>query len=432
MAKFIIAKLAAIQLDATNKKPPEEFRLFAFGSLETTQGTFLFDKAAAEAVMAEYKDNGNELSFDYEHAAVQDPPPPTGAPAAGWFGLELRDDGLYAVNIKWTERAIEYLSNSEYRYFSPAFKAEGKSKRIMKLFNVALTNIPASKDQEPLVAASARPRDLRVTKLAAMSFDQIRAALQEALRRMLVADGLYGWVCDVYDDSVVYCVGDDLFQAPYLVEGADAVIGEPIEVQRTYTPVVDDDDEEEMTTMKNLLKQLKLDEKATEADALVALAGLQKTAEESAGLTRFQSELFKLLGTTTIGESVGTVSALKAKADGFDAAQAELTKLKTEHATREVEQLVADGSRDGKIPPAMKDFWLEQGKKDITALRTYLEKAPKLVANEGKTPSKLEPGTVTVVSLSDDEKQIAKTMGISEKDFLATKQKHAERATSVA
>lgn len=130
--------------------PPGEFRIFPFGQVETTKGVFLFDQASSASVLSRWQEYGNRLSIDYEHQALE--PVSNGpVPAAGWFDLELRGDGLWAVNVEWTERAQALLAGREYRYFSPAFYADEKG-RIVELINLALTNIPATKRMQPLVA----------------------------------------------------------------------------------------------------------------------------------------------------------------------------------------------------------------------------------------------------------------------------------------
>lgn len=139
-----------LTLELPQGSPPGEFRVFPFGRVETTKGVFFFDQEAAERVMQAWRDYGNRLSIDYEHQALE--PVSNGpVPAAGWFDLEVREDGLWAVNVEWTPMAAELLRNREYRYFSPAFYADEEG-RIVELINLALTNIPATKRMEPLVA----------------------------------------------------------------------------------------------------------------------------------------------------------------------------------------------------------------------------------------------------------------------------------------
>ncbi len=133
---------------------PTEFRLFALGDNKTSKGTFKLDQAGLDSVMAAYADHGVELSFDYEHQAFATVSNGQPAPAAGWFKPEARADGLWATSVRWTDKATKMLSEKEYRYFSPAFGVDKKN-RITRLLNVALTNLPASKELQALVAAKA-------------------------------------------------------------------------------------------------------------------------------------------------------------------------------------------------------------------------------------------------------------------------------------
>ena len=133
------------------QEPPREVRLFAFGETDTSKGKFVLDESSAQAVLDAFKEQGTDrLAFDYGHGMVQ----PTGSDshkAAGWFVPEVRGDGLYASDIQWTDPALEALSAREYRFFSPAFLFDSESRKLTKLLNVALTNIPATKNQTPLV-----------------------------------------------------------------------------------------------------------------------------------------------------------------------------------------------------------------------------------------------------------------------------------------
>lgn len=141
---------------AAPRVPPTQVRIFPMGKVETSKGTFLFDRLAADAVMAAYADQGNELFFDYDHKSLRSEGPVDSGKAAGWFHLELRADGLWAIDIRWTQSAAAQLSAGEWRYFSPAFLVDDATGRIVELINVALTNNPATKNMTPLVAASTR------------------------------------------------------------------------------------------------------------------------------------------------------------------------------------------------------------------------------------------------------------------------------------
>lgn len=135
--------------------PPSEFRIFTAGKVDTAKGTFLFDSAAAASVLAAAADQGNEIPLDYNHAMVSDARP-LDKIAAGWFALSVRAGELWATNVRWTARAAKALLAKEWRYISPTFTHEAKEpRRVLSLFNVALTNTPATKHLSPLMASLA-------------------------------------------------------------------------------------------------------------------------------------------------------------------------------------------------------------------------------------------------------------------------------------
>jgi phage I-like protein len=138
--------------------PPSEFRIFAFGKTNTSKGAYVLDGDSAAAVMSAAAEYGNRLTLDYEHMALSEPPQP--APAAGSFVLELRADGLWATDVKWTARASAMLSAREYLYFSPAFTVDEEG-RPSRLLNVALTNLPATHAMTPLVAANQKESPMK-------------------------------------------------------------------------------------------------------------------------------------------------------------------------------------------------------------------------------------------------------------------------------
>lgn len=153
---------------------PTEFRLFALGDNKTSKGVFKLDPAGMDSIMSAYKDHGIELHLDYEHDMRK---------AAAWFVPEARADGIWATNVRWTAPAAELLRNKEYRYFSPAFRVDGDN-RIIQIVNAALTNLPASKNQQALIAAkqstadnSIAQRDKRETP---MKFNEIIGLKEDA------------------------------------------------------------------------------------------------------------------------------------------------------------------------------------------------------------------------------------------------------------
>jgi phage I-like protein len=135
--------------------PPTEFRVFPAGAFRTSKGTFVFSRASADSVMAQYRDRGNPLMGDYEHMSLQ--VPPVVAPASiSEATPEIRETPmgpeLWVVNVQWALPAAQHLRNKEYRLISPAFSHTDEGE-ILSLVNIALTNLPATYGLQPLVAA---------------------------------------------------------------------------------------------------------------------------------------------------------------------------------------------------------------------------------------------------------------------------------------
>jgi len=139
-----------IQLTLEMAELPKWLRLLPLGQVELVDGRPHFDvdtESLAEMVKA-FTERGTDLVIDYEHQSLKG----VQAPAAGWIkDLETREDGLWAL-VEWTEQAQEYLTRREYRYFSPVLRLDPDTRRPQELMNVALTNVPAIRGINPLVA----------------------------------------------------------------------------------------------------------------------------------------------------------------------------------------------------------------------------------------------------------------------------------------
>lgn len=162
-----------IKLDmAEGTEPPREFLIFPRGVMMTSKGAYLMDDRSVEMIMAAYQRHGMErLPIDYDHGMLANKPSAESSQAAGWFVPAMREGGLYATDVQWTPKAMDMLKSREFRHYSPAFDVEAgddveamyqgemvRARRISRLVNVALTNLPATREQIPLVA-NQLPRD---------------------------------------------------------------------------------------------------------------------------------------------------------------------------------------------------------------------------------------------------------------------------------
>ncbi len=153
-------QLARMELGAGGE-PVSEFLLIPFGEVSVERpvsgGSFVFERPHAEAAVRWFEQLGRKLAIDYEHQSVSRRAARGDGlrPAAGWIGgLEIRADGLWAVDVSWTPRAAELLRSGEYRYFSPViYWTDEDCSGLAALGPVALTNDPAMHGVQALAAS---------------------------------------------------------------------------------------------------------------------------------------------------------------------------------------------------------------------------------------------------------------------------------------
>lgn len=407
----IVSLNELLHLPGEAETPPSEFRIFRAGVNETSKGSFLFDAKAAASVMASFRDQGNELFIDYEHQVLADPPVQT--PAAAWFKPELRNGELWATAIKWTPRATEYLRNSEYRYFSPAF-ATDKQGRILRLVNVALTNFPAMKDLDALVAAKFLENYHAATHKGA---DHMAKHVTEEMKKSLRDHmELAGKLLDAHDKADPE--SDDEEHAKALA-GCVSKMGEAVGYKMDSDGDEDgdpkkatDDVPAETVTAETPVVPVETApvEPAVEAPpaAETPVPAVEPAVVPASGLS---PEFVALSGKSDPAEALGVVRAWKedaAKVVSLNARIAELEKVKTGD---EFAALVALGEKEWKLTPADRKSWvadLEKQPNGIVILKSYLANVSPRV-----TPEVTEPptGVTETVALTNEDKKIAKLLG---------------------
>jgi phage I-like protein len=312
----------------TATKVPSEFRIFASGDIRTKKGVFTFDDEAAEQVMKHAEEWGNDYSLDYDHGAFSLFSSPGSGMAAGWYKLEVRDGELWAVGLEWTEKARTHLEAREYRYFSPTFRHE-EGGRIVELLNIALTNIPATKNMKPLMAS-------------------------------------------LVDENP-------------------------------------EDEDEETPPMKTLLAMLGLKDNATEAEAIAALGTERETA----------SSLTHLTGKKTVREALAVVEAWRVVVGKYEEQATELSQLKQVAAKREMDLVVDEAKRAGKLPPAMEPHIR---KMELSAAKAFLEAMPAVVKGGGEG-NREAPHSEGSVALSAVEKEVCAQLGVKPEEFMKSRNK---------
>lgn len=157
------------------------------------------------------------------------------------------------------------------------------------------------------------------------------------------------------------------------------------------------------------------------AAALSALTTLQTSADKTKGLETEVATLKANSGTqaTDLSQYV--------PADTYNALVVEMAALKANGDKNTAEQLITDAQAEGKVMAAevnyLTQFSQQQG---VAALKEMLEKRPAFASLKGtqthdkKPPEDKDKDGVAV--LSAEEKSVCLATGISEADFLKTKQ----------
>ena len=120
-------------------EPPEWVDLLPLGDVLARDGRqWTADAAVLEA--SRRRAGTTDLAIDYEHQAYK---APGEAPAAAWI-KELRVDGATIQGrVEWTENAAARIRAKEYRYLSPVFLFDEKTRAVTYLVGAGLTNNPA-------------------------------------------------------------------------------------------------------------------------------------------------------------------------------------------------------------------------------------------------------------------------------------------------
>jgi phage I-like protein len=144
-------------------KLPTEFRLFKMGDNTSTKGTFRLTAASMARCLATRRHADGRSPIDFDHQITHGFFGET--PAAGWFKLQGRADGLYAVEVEWTPKGAQALRDRTWRYTSPTFllssgATENDPPEVVEIVACALTNVPALDNIEPIAASETMHRPI--------------------------------------------------------------------------------------------------------------------------------------------------------------------------------------------------------------------------------------------------------------------------------
>jgi phage I-like protein len=331
------------------------------------------DKGRALAAKLNARHATVHFNLDYEHQAMLTETNGQPAPASGWGSkFEWRDgQGLFVLDMQWTAKAGQMIEDKEYKYLSPVIVYDKRTGEITDVINAALTNIP-NLDINPVAQE-------RIERLNANFSPTEIDSMNAILKALLIGLGL---------------------------PATDATT----EAQATAALTSLQTARSDLTA---LLKSLGVVETTDAATATTAIATLKAKADKAGGAA-------------TDPDPTKWVSL-----DNFNTLSAEVAALRASGVHREVDELVAQATADGKCAGVVADVWRDVGKKDIAQLRALIEKTPAnpALAGQRQTDKNKPAGGDGGDTLSVDEIAVCSATGITREDFLKTR-KAAAAATA--
>lgn len=149
--------------------------------LSDTKGQALAEKMTGRHQIVQF-------NFDYEHQAILSEKNGQPAPASGWAtNFAWRPgEGLFALNVQWTDKAKPMIDGHEYKYISPVISYDTATGEVSGVVNAALTNIPN------LEMSGVSPQAMALNALSRFQVSQPteQSTMNEVLKALLESLGL--------------------------------------------------------------------------------------------------------------------------------------------------------------------------------------------------------------------------------------------------
>jgi hypothetical protein len=287
-----------VELDANGV--PTAFRIVPFGDWPTSKyGTLKVTELSAKGTMAWYAYKwGKELApMDWSHKSADG----TDERSPGWWRPEIRQDGIWAVDIDWTEDGYEQLRKKEIRFFSPEGKHNSKTGEVLAIQFIALTNRPATNHQRPLVATDTiggTPADETSTvPPVGATPPKEEVEMKELLKKLGLPETATEAEALAKLDEIAKAVPADVEKThkEALEAKAAEITAKDKEIATLKAKMDSGDDTDETKALKGFrastLETLKLGAGADSRDVIRLIAGLQAKAPEAERATKLEAEV---------------------------------------------------------------------------------------------------------------------------------------------
>lgn len=170
----VLAQSASAQAAEIQLLPDGDFR--GVDGRPWDSASWRMNSEVAARLISKMEERKNPLVIDYDHHTLSAIQTGQRAPAAGWFKkLEYRQgQGVFAVDVEWTEAAQAAIKAGEYRYISPVIRWDKETGEILDILNAGLVNFPNLKDMQQVEASAAQ---LETNQQEAAMNEKLLAAL---------------------------------------------------------------------------------------------------------------------------------------------------------------------------------------------------------------------------------------------------------------
>jgi len=380
--------------ELVSNEPPVELLIIKYGETKTTKGDYRFDEKSAGILLNTYLSRGLKLYFDYSHLSIK-PENEEQAKAAGWFDLELRQDGLYAINIKWTPKAEGMIRAKEFAYISPVIGLD-KEGFVIRLINIALTNLPATSNLPPLIKLTSadvlvdESVEKESTKIAK---EDVRLELGETMKK---------------EDAIKSLVQSRKYLKGYAVHASKCMAdSEDMEMMKMYT----EHHGKAMEMVEHVKSNMKrLDFDPGEPDGDESMTELTESIAEITGKDSIKDQIVVLTVYKNAMESIKALNEnIAVLTEDKEKLEKEVLKLNERFVEEEKARLIEDAinGKDKKLFPKQKKWALTQS---IESLKMFLEATPVLNIAGEKMEQPVVSSLVELSEIGSKEEEVLKEL----------------------
>ena len=378
MGQIIAALTAKLSANA-GQSSSVRIQLLPFGRFRSSADNrptdaehWILDDTNGFAIAQQANARINDLVIDYEHQTLYKEQNGQPAPAAGWIEsvVYISGKGLFA-DVVWTNKAASMIQAKEYRYISAVFHHYANG-YVSKLLHAAITNSPALDGMDELIAACSQ------------FFTTKEDNEMEEYKKLLRA----------------------LFKMP---DASDA------QLQAALSALVKEQPKE--VALSAVFKELE-----ARNEQIAALSAQSKKPDPAKVATAENQPTLQQQIAALAAQVNNPDPAKVVPVETMQALHQQVAALSAQIHKNESLQVINEAIKDGKLLPAQKE-WAEQlaaTPDGISQLKNYLATIPQIAS----LSAQFQPQSTgcanqnSVAALSADDREAAKMLGYTEKDYI--------------